>query len=421
MGNKLTHNTIALAAFALFSLMGLGAQAASTTINIAAVVGDDVITTTDVNERRDLIMATSGIPNTVENQQKMTPRILQSLIDETLQTQEAKRQSLTVSDDEVAKAVASMDKRPGSNETLSDFIKARGLSQRSFENQVRSQVAWGKVVQRKIKRNVNVSQDEVVRAQQASAASPGEEELRLSAIEISGKGKEAPSTKLAEEVVLQLKAGTDMATVATRYIKQPEVHYNPPLWVPSKNLPPALQQAMRSMKPGEATPPLPGPNGLQVIQLLDRNTAPKQADTTEYAIKQIMIPIPAKKDKASLAKLRALGAELRSNPGDCMSEAIPKSGMGASAKFVRLQLGALSPEQRSVVTHLDVGEISEPLMAPDALRLVMMCEKIEPSTGNTPASDTIRQQLFTEKLELEAAKYMRNLRRDAYIDIKGTN
>jgi peptidyl-prolyl cis-trans isomerase SurA len=110
---------------------------------------------------------------------------------------------------------------------------------------------------------------------------------------------------------------------------------------------------------------------------------------------------------------------LRSDPGECTSEIIPKVALPTEVKFVRTLVGSMSPQQRQIVSHLEVGQVSEPLMAPDALRLVVLCEKIEPANENTPNAEKIRQQLFAEKIELEAQKHLRNLRRDAFIDIKG--
>ncbi len=409
----------AIAMVALLMLAPIPARAAQ--VSIAAVVGDDIITSSDLTQRRDVIIATAGIPATIENQQKLTPRIMQSLIDETLQVQEAKRNSFIITDEEVTQALDAMGPIGAKGEPIRDFIKQRGLSLRSVENQMRAQLAWGKVVQRKLRRNVSISQDEVRRAQQSQAAAPGVQELRVGALEIaiSDSSKEADAAKLADEIMLQLKSGTDMATIAARYIRQSDVQYRSPTWVQEKSLPPALQQALRAVKTGEFTLPLPSPNLLQILQVVDRKVAPKQADTTEYAIKQITIGVPKKRDKASTAKLRSVASELRSNPGGCMDEAMPKMALPVDVKYIRARLGGLSPELRGVISHLEVGDVSEPLLSADAVRLMMMCEKIEPAEGNVPDAEKVRQELFTEKLELEAQKYLRNLRRDAFIDIKG--
>lgn len=420
MGNKMgkVSNVLRCVVVCCYALSVEGAQAAR--VNIAAVVSDDIITTADVDERRGLIMATAGIPETVENQQRISSRIMQALIDETLQMQEAKRQSVTVSDEELSKAIDEMGARDN-GETVRDFIKKRGLSMRSMESQLRAQLAWNKVVQRKLRRNVSISQDEISRARQAAASAPGEVEVRLQALEmrIPSEDKTEATTKLAEEVALDLKAGAPMGSVAARLIGNPNVRYSQPTWVPESNLPPPLQQALRAMKAGEYTPPLRGGNAIQILQMMERNTAPKLADTTEFAIKQISIAVPKKRNKASLAKLSAVAESLRANSGSCMDDSVPAVDLPAQAKFVRLRLANMSPEQRSIVSHLEVGDVSEPLLSPDALRLIVMCEKIEPAGGALPDSEKIRQQLFAEKIELEAQKHLRNLRRDAYIDIKG--
>lgn len=390
-------------------------------VSIAAVVGDDVITTTDVNERRDLVLATTAIPATIENQQKITPRIVQGLIDESLQLNEAKTQSLSISDDELATAINALAKRGEPPETIRDFITKNKLSQRSFENQLRAQLAWNKVVQRKLRRNVSVGKDEVERAQKAAATAPGETELRVQAIEVKAQGSDgiAAMAKLADEIALNVKSGAEFSSVATRYVKQPNVRYNPPLWVGESTLPLPLQQALRGMKEGEATEPLRGADNTQIIQLIARKTAAKQVDGTEYTVKQIALAVPKKRDKATMVLLQAAAKKLRTDPGSCESAEIPAVAVLTDVQFVRTTLGALSAQQRSIISHMEVGDVSDPLIGPDALRLVVLCEKIEPASGALPPAEATRQQLFAEKLELEAQKHLRNLRRDAFIDIKG--
>lgn len=417
---KAHHRRYRWAVAAAFGMMLLTPQAQATQVSIAAIVGDEVITTTDVNERRDLVLATAGIPATPENQEKITPRIVQGLIDEALQLREAKALSLSISDEELAKAIGALGTRGNPPETIQNFISRNHLSQRSFENQLRAQLAWSKVVQRKLRRNVSVGQDEVARAQAAAAAAPGEMEVRVQAIEIKMDEKDAGAmSKLLDEVALAVQSGDAFNSIAARYAQQPALRYNPPVWLAEKNLPLPLQQALRSMKEGESTPPLKGEKNAQFIQLLERKATPKQADSTEYAIKQIAIPHPKKRDKATLVAFEQTVNTLKADPGSCESEAVPSVTVTPQVQFVRATLGAMTPQQRSLIGRLEVGQVSDPLPGPDAVRLVLLCEKIEAPAQAQPNADAMRQQLFAEKLELEAQKYLRNLRRDAFIDIKG--
>lgn len=412
---------LAMGVWAIASALPLSAVAER--IGIAAIVNDDVITTTEVSERRSLIMATSGVPDTEENRAKMTPRITQSLIDEALQLQEAKRQSLSVTDDEVNKAIDALAPARGQPAgTLKQSIAAKGLSTRSLENQIRAQLAWTKFVQRKLRRNVTITQDEVLRAQQSQAAAPGATELKIAVLSVPIKRAEdeAAGIKLGDTIAAAFKSGAAMPEIAAQYAGQSQVQFTPPAWVPEDNLQPALQQALRGIQPGAVTPPIRSGGGIQFVSLLDRKTIKKQSDATEIALKQILVPAPTKRDKASLEALKSTAAALRKNPGNCDDEKLPPTALPAQVKFARTQVGLLSPEQRSIIAQLEVGGVSEPILTPDALRLVMLCEKIEPSSGYLPDAVEVRQKLFAEKIELEAQKQLRNLRRDAFISIKDT-
>ena len=65
-------------------------------------------------------------------------------------------------------------------------------------------------------------------------------------------------------------------------------------------------------------------------------------------------------------------------------------------------------------------------MSPEGISLFMLCERTDeaapaaaPAAKDAPGSDdAIRETIFAEKLQLEAQKYMRNLRRDAFIEVR---
>jgi peptidyl-prolyl cis-trans isomerase SurA len=145
----------------------------------------------------------------------------------------------------------------------------------------------------------------------------------------------------------------------------------------------------------------------------------KQSDSTEIVLKQIAVPVPVLRDRAHISALQQAVGALRSNPGTCMDAVLPNNPMNATAKFTRTTLGALTDQQRVIVAHLEVGDTSEPLPSPDVVRLITLCEKIEPPLNNLPDADAVKQRLYDEKLELEAQKHLRDLKHDAFIDIKG--
>ncbi|MFM9889152.1 MAG: SurA N-terminal domain-containing protein [Rickettsiales bacterium] len=401
-------------------LLASATMAQAARVGIAAVVNDDAITSGDVADRRDLVMTMNNLPPTPENVEKVSARALQALIEEQLELQEAKRQSQVVSDDELEKALSTMSAtRGGAPGSLRQSVRDKNLSIHSLENQLRAQLAWNKVVQHKLRRNVSISQDEIARAQLAVATGPGTSEIRIAAflVPIADPSKAAQASKFADEIVQQLKQGISAIQVANDVATQKLAQFNPPSWLAEETLSPQLQQAVHALKPGEITPPLRSATSIQIVQLLDRQIVKMPPENTEIALKQIAINVPDARDKEALVKLQNSVATLQKNPGNCTDEVLAPTPIKAEVKYARTKVGLLSPQQRAIIGHLDVGDVSDPIFAPQSVQLVLLCEKIEPA-GNLPDAETVRQQLYTEKLELEAQKLLRDLKRDAFIDIK---
>lgn len=407
---------------AIVLLLACAQPAMAERIEIAAIVNDSIITTADVAERRDLLMALNNLSPTAENQQRITPRVVQSLIDEALQMQEAKRLSISIKPDEITGAIAELEagrRMPAGS--MKDMLKKQGLSLRSLDAQVVAQLSWNKVVQRKLRREVSIAEDEVTRAQAAEAADPGVPEVEISAISIivATPADEERQRQLAQDISAELSKGTPLPTVATQLLGRPDVRVSPPGWVAEEKLQPVMQQALRTLQPGQTTAPLKSMNTYQLVQLIERRTAPRVPETTEVAVKEIAFPLPPKPTKESLLALRDRAKAAYDNPGDCMSEVIGAPASEAKVRFLRTMVGQLPPELRSIITHLGVTEVSQPLMDEQSLRMFMLCERIDPGMGNLPPAAEVRRKLFNEKIELEAQKHMRNLKRDAFIEIKG--
>lgn len=400
------------------------APAMAEAIGIAAVVNDEVITSLDVNERMALVIATSGLSNSEEVRARLAPQITETLISETLQLQEAKRLSIRISDKEIEAAIARIEqerKRPPGS--LEAFLKERGVRLRALNHQLRAQLAWNKVVLRKLRRSVVISEEEILRAQQAEAT-VGEEQVRIAAISLAipSPQQEPRVSALAKELQQQLAEGADFNALAAQLSGQAGVKLNPSVWVPERALEPSLAQALRGLKPGEITTPLRSLNSYQIIQLLDRETVKPTSGDTEVAIKEILLPLAGKKIAAQeVDALINIAGEIRNNPGSCEEAAIAGiEGVDPASlkiKMVRTRLNRMSPELRIIVERLGVGEVSEPLASQEGVRLLMICEKITLPLG-LPEREKIREQLYNEKLELEANKLLRNLRRDAFIDIR---
>lgn len=400
------------------------ASAQAQKIGIAAVVNDTVITTADLQDRRDALLALSGAPATPELAGRLLPQALQQLINEALQLEEAKRLAIRVDEKELQATIAEMEKSRGRPEgSFKKFLSERNLSVATMEQQFRAQLAWNKVVMKRLRRNVTITDDEVARAQIAESNKAGEPYIRIAAISlpIPSPNDESTVATLARSLAQRLEAGQPFVQVVREVAGRKDVRLNPSMWVPEASLEPNIASAIRAMKAGEVTQPLRSLNTYQIVQLLDRKALREASPNTELVLKQIRLPIRRNAPAAEVDALVKIAEAARANPGTCNDQSIagienPKA-QGVEVSFARRQMKDLSAEIRPVIQALSVNEVTEPFSTPQGLQLVMLCERME-AVSALPDAEKVKQQLFAEKIELEAGKHLRNLKRDAFIDIK---
>jgi peptidyl-prolyl cis-trans isomerase SurA len=151
-----------LISFAFVGVLPMTGSAYAAQAGISIVVNDDAISEMEVNDRIKLLLASSGIPDTQANRDKVRAQVNQMLIDEALKVQEAEKHDITVSDAEVQEGIAQI---AGQNKlTLEQFAKlidAQGIPRRTLRNQVKAQIAWGKFVQAHLKPQIDISVEDV--------------------------------------------------------------------------------------------------------------------------------------------------------------------------------------------------------------------------------------------------------------------
>ena len=392
---------------------------------IAAIVNDTIVTTGDLAEREQLMTAMAGASGKVPPQvlNRIKSQALQQLVNEALQSEEAKRLSIEISDAELDDAIADMEKGrgrpPGS---LRKFLKEHNIPERTMESQMRTQLAWNKVVTQRLRRNVTISEDEIARAQYAELNAPGILHYNIAAISVpvANKKDEARASALVKEILEKIASGTGFESVAREYASRKDVALNPSIWIAEDKLEPPIAAALRGLKPGQVTRPLRSLHTFQIVQYRDRREIKPLPAETELVLKDTLFPLDGK-NPASIEALFSAAQELRKQPNSCAAEGVtgvpPAIANTVQSKFVFGQLGKLSPDIIPLIALLSVGETSEPIASPQGLRLISLCEKIEPATA-LAAREDVQQKLFGEKIELEAVKHMRNLRRDAFIEIK---
>src|SRR5271165_1071014 len=117
----------------------------ATETRIAAVVNDEVISVADLQSRLRMVMLSSNFPDSQETRQRIASQVLRTIVDEKLQMQEAKRQNVSATDDEIKKAVSQIEKQNNMQpEQLDAVLKAHGIERASLIDQLTASIVWAK-------------------------------------------------------------------------------------------------------------------------------------------------------------------------------------------------------------------------------------------------------------------------------------
>jgi peptidyl-prolyl cis-trans isomerase SurA len=233
---------------------------------------------------------------------------------------------------------------------------------------------------------------------------------------------EAQIKTLAEKLVADVRAGANLEEVARQFTKAPPGS-EPNFWVPLEQMEPALMKAVKNGPKTGLLDPIRTRRGYQIIRINDRRTngAVNMEDPTQVVMKEVLFGLPQDATPQQVDLTLQIAGQVAINPGSCLDEGVAGitdfKDTDIKVKFLRAALSDLPEYVRNQALTLDVGEIGEPFATPSGIRFYILCERVEmPQIAK--ADEKLRELLFREKLELEASKFMRNLRRESYVELR---
>ncbi|MBM3524490.1 MAG: rotamase [Alphaproteobacteria bacterium] len=412
----------ALAAAAWLTVaIAASAAAQSGTLKIVAVVNDEAISALDVANRLRLTMVSAGLADSLEIRKRMEPQVLRSLIDERLQAQEAARLNVGVSDEDIETAIGRIEQanrmRKGQ---LAEILTRANVPRRALEQQLRAAIAWQKLVQRRLRAEVTITEEEVQEVIDRLKAKQGAPEFLLSEIflPVDNPDQDEEVRQSAMNLIQQMQRGTAFPAIAQQFSQAASAAQGGDLgWIQEGQLDQELEAAVKQLRPGEVTPPTRTPGGYYVYGLRGKRTiAGSSPDEAILALTQLILPARNANEARSSMQLATTVREAVSSCED-LSRAAREARVPAPPQPQRLRLGDINPQIRDKVRGLKAGEASEPIRAGNAIVLLMACSREDAPSG-IPSSDDIQESLLRQRLDLLARRYLRDLRRQAYVDIR---
>jgi peptidyl-prolyl cis-trans isomerase SurA len=241
---------------------------------IAAVVNEDAITASDVNDRMDMIIVSSGLKNSDEIRKKLAPQIIEGLIEEQLQMQEARRLEITVPDDEIQmglNTIAQQNNIPV--EKFEEVLRQSRINIMTVRNQVRAQLSWNKVVQQKLRPSVNVTDSDIDDYLQRARSNIGKTEYLVAEIflPVDDPKNEQPALQLTQNLIKEIRAGAPFSRVAQQFSKAAGAQQGGSLgWIQQGHLPDELDRVIVTMNKGDLSEPVRSLSGYHILLMRDQ-------------------------------------------------------------------------------------------------------------------------------------------------------
>ena len=410
---------------ALLSLIFLSGPAApQELVRIAAVVNDNVISMLDLLARIKMAGLATGLEDSLELRQELVQPVLRNLIEEQLQIQEAERQGIVVSEEEIISGFEMVEQqnglRPGQ---LDGWLSSLGIPRIYFESQIRAQILWAKFIASRLRPQVIVSEEDVEEELARLEINRGKPEYLLSQIDLyfgePSKTEEVMAT--AHKLVRQVRAGAQFGAIAAQFSHNAIGGSGGDMgWMRASQLRPELTPVVAGLEVGDVSDPVRSLEGVHIIYLRQRREI-MVSDPSRVRVRLMQVTLPISTGGADYAVTiqSVLAEEFRDSIRGCenMASLVEELKSDASGDLGWVSLGDLPDVFRGPLLNLEIGTPSTPVRTELGVHLLMVCERDDPDQ-NLDRRGTIRARMEATRLQVLARRLLRDLRRSAFVDLR---
>ena len=238
---------------------------------VVAVVNDDIITLSDL-QREEALKKSEVVHN--------DRLVLEDMIDRKLQMAAAKRSGMDVTDKELADAVADIIKR--NNMDMQQFgvaLAKEGLTVEQYKAELREQITLSRLFNKYIRSNVNVDEAEARAFYQNNPKTYSlPEEIRVRQIFLTVPGDATPEQaavirEKAQSVYARAQKGEDFIRLVREVSQGATASQDGDLgFIKRGDALPEIEEAARTLKPGDSSSPFLCAGGYNVIKLEEVRT-----------------------------------------------------------------------------------------------------------------------------------------------------
>lgn len=394
---------------------------------VAVIVNSGVILQSDIDSALLTVKA-----NARTNQQTLPPenilreQIIEKLIVDTLQQQEADRIGVRIDDNTLNDAIAEIaHNNQQTPEQLRLSIAEQGLTYPEFREQIRKEIAASEARNALVRRRINIIPAEVdalaeLLAQETSATV----QYKISHIQLrfhDGQDKSEIEAQ-ANKLVAELNQGADFSTMAITYSKGPRALQGGDWgWMRKEEMPTIFADQIKMQNKGSIIGPFRSGVGFHILKIDDIKGLETVA-VTEVNARHILIkPTIILSDEGAKNQLNDLVRRI--NTGEAsFAELAQQYSQDPGSAAQNGELGYQTPELyvpefKHQIETLPIGRISEPFKTVHGWHIVEVLDRREVDRTDAAMKNRAYRILFNRKFNEEASTWLQELRAGAFVEI----
>lgn len=406
---------------------------------IVAVVNSEPITNHEVQadlQRVRQQLAQQRPSASLPDNKELTSQVLERLINEKVQLQQALEAGIQVDDAAVDLAEQNIARQNQLDvPELRRRMAADGLAQSLFRQQLREQLILTRLREREVDARVRVSDLEVehyLQEQQQHSASSAPLEVNLAQIlvavpeaatpaqvnELQAKAQRAlVRAQAGDDFALLVRAFSDVTDSATRanggQMGLRTVDRYPPLFL----------SATQNLPVGGISDVVQSGAGFHILKVLEKKSvdAPAMTVVQSRARHILLRPSAQLSEAAARTKLVEFKKRIVAGQADFAALARENSQDGSAAQGGDLGWatpGMFVPEFEDVMNRLAPSQISDPLVSRFGVHLIQLTERRKVALSPREQRETVRALLREKKLDEAYTTWAQNLRGRAYVELR---
>ena len=393
-------------------------------LSIEVLVNDEPITTYDVEKRLRFVIARAGGVNSQEEFDQLRQQVVESMISEILQVQEAKnRFEYEMSDQEIEPLFQRQAMSFGMTiEQFEATLQEIGSNKSTIIQQMRAEFVWADITRGRLGDLVSVSDEEVEAIINERREHKGLFEYNISEIEllVTDATQEATIKAGAENLVNQIRKGAAFAEIARQLSASPTASSGGARgWVLESSLSDKQRDILQNMKVGAVSDPIRSPGGYLILSLDDRRrvlTADKMDN--QFTLAQVFLPIEDTTDEAKATQFRNALKKAGDYTCDNVDELWNLAGVVPPQNqrpIFRARDILLSTKED--ISVFEVGQHTPMYEMEDGWRMLFVCD-IQEAKVQEPDFEEVLERLEEQRLQKMSRRWLRDLRRAAIIDMR---